>query len=131
MYSERYSLRGRQAHGRRRARRRASSWAAFVISEMTRQTDRQLFSGPVPHPPRRFYVAPPPYTHTRGCAPGGSPIGWAVLLLTSTSRARTRRAPRTARALAVQDGLGAWGGEGPVTVGCSEGVNVATAYAGF
>ena len=72
------------------------------------QTDRQLFSGPVPHPPRRFYVAPPPYTRTRGCAPGGSPIGWAVLLLTSTSRARTRRAPRTARALAVQDGLGAW-----------------------
>ena len=73
-----------------------------------RQTDRQLFSGPVPHPPQRFYVAPPPYTRTRGCAPGGSPIGWAVLLLTSTSRARTRRAPRTARALAVQDGLGAW-----------------------
>ena len=37
MYSERYSLRGRQAHGRRRARRRASSWAAFVISKMTRK----------------------------------------------------------------------------------------------
>ena len=47
-------------------------------------TDRQLFSGPVPHPPRRLYVAPPPYTRTRGCAPGGSPIGWAVLLLTYT-----------------------------------------------
>ena len=75
-----------------------------------RQTDRQLFSGPVPHPPRRLYVAPPPYTHTRGCAPGGSPIGRAVLLLTSPSRARTRRAPRTARTLAVLDGLGAWGG---------------------
>ena len=44
----------------------------------------------------RLYVAPPPYTRTRGCAPGGSPIGWAVLLLTSTSRARTRHAPRTA-----------------------------------
>ena len=35
MYSERYSLRGRQAHGRRRARRRASAWKALVISEMT------------------------------------------------------------------------------------------------
>ena len=81
-----------------------------TLPRTLRQTDRQLFSGPVPHPPRRFYVAPPPYTHTRGCAPGGSPIGWAVLLLTSTSRARTRRAPRTARTLAVLDGLGAWGG---------------------
>ena len=30
MYSERYSLRGRQAHGRRRARRRASAWKALV-----------------------------------------------------------------------------------------------------
>ena len=80
----------------------------LLLIGIDRQKDRQLVSGPVPHPPRRFYVAPPPYTRTRGCAPGGSPIGWAVLLLTSTSRARTRRAPRTARALAVQDGLGAW-----------------------
>ena len=30
MYSERYSLRGRQAHGRRRARRRASAWKALL-----------------------------------------------------------------------------------------------------
>ena len=77
------------------------------------QTDRQTDScfrdrSRTPH--ERLCAAPPPYARTRGCAPVGSPIGWAVLLLTSTSRARTRRAPRTARTLAVLDGLGAWGG---------------------
>ena len=36
MYSERYSLRGRQAHGRRRARRRASAREALVPSDRTR-----------------------------------------------------------------------------------------------
>ena len=72
-----------------------------------RQTD-SCFRDRSRTPHRRLCAAPPPYARTRGCAPVGSPIGWAVLLLTSTSRARTRRAPRTARALAVQDGLGAW-----------------------
>ena len=36
MYSERYSLRGRQAHGRRRARRRASARKALVVVTTTR-----------------------------------------------------------------------------------------------
>ena len=74
-----------------------------------RQTD-SCFRDRSRTPHRRLCAAPPPYARTRGCAPVGSPIGWAVLLLTSTSRARTRRAPRTARTLAVLDGLGAWGG---------------------
>ena len=34
MYSERYSLRGRQAHGRRRARRRASAREALFTSDV-------------------------------------------------------------------------------------------------
>ena len=36
MYSERYSLRGRQAHGRRRARRRASAREALFTSDVNR-----------------------------------------------------------------------------------------------
>ena len=76
---------------------------------LDRQTD-SCFRDRSRTPHERLCAAPPPYARTRGCAPVGSPIGWAVLLLTSTSRARTRRASRTARTLAVQDGLGAWGG---------------------
>ena len=37
MYSERDSLRGRQAHSRRRARRQASARKALVILKMTRK----------------------------------------------------------------------------------------------
>ena len=74
------------------------------------QTDIETGTGPAP-PTTLSRVASPPYAHTRGYAPVGSPVGWAVLLLTSTSRApRPRRAPRTstARSLAVRDVLGAW-----------------------
>jgi len=59
-----------QQHRRPRSRQADNSWAerrARTTAELSDapmkkaiQTDRQLFSGPVPHPPRRFYVAPPP-----------------------------------------------------------------------
>ena len=45
MYSERYSLRGRQAHGRRRARRRASAREALVPSDRTRAGKGLTLSG--------------------------------------------------------------------------------------
>ena len=81
------------------------------MGELTRegrQTDIETGTGPAP-PTTLSRVASPPYAHARGRAPVGSPVGWAVLLLTSTSRApRPRRAPRTARSLAVRDVLGAW-----------------------
>ena len=45
MYSERYSLRGRQAHGRRRARRRASAWKAPVPLKGTQKGKGLMYNG--------------------------------------------------------------------------------------
>ena len=47
MYSERYSLRGRQAHGRRRARRRASAWKALFLQSFQMISDQlRVFLSP-------------------------------------------------------------------------------------
>ena len=53
MYSERYSLRGRQAHGRRRARRRASAWKALV-----KHTRTGAGKGLTPVPAASILVSP-------------------------------------------------------------------------
>ena len=45
MYSERYSLRGRQAHGRWSARRRASAWRALFLLKSKRNIEQEKGKG--------------------------------------------------------------------------------------